>query len=123
MRKTILVVEDDLDLAELLRFSLRQAGFAVAAATDGSDALKKTRSLLPDLILLDLMLPQVDGFAVCEILRRDARTAKIPIIILTAMSSELARVAGMASGANDFVVKPFSSKKLVARIQSALKPA
>jgi DNA-binding response OmpR family regulator len=95
VRKTILVVEDDLDLVELLRFNLDQAGFAVDAATDGSDALKKTRSLLPDLILLDLMLPEIDGFAVCEILRRDARTAKIPIIILTAMSSELARVAGM----------------------------
>jgi DNA-binding response OmpR family regulator len=69
------------------------------------------------------MLPELDGFAVCEILRRDKRTAKIPIIILTAMSGELARVAGMGSGANDFVTKPFSPKELLARIESALQPA
>ena len=123
MRKTILVVEDDLDLVELLRFNLDHAGFAVEAATDGSDGLKKSRALLPDLILLDLMLPELDGFAVCEILRRDARTSKIPIIILTAMSGELARVAGMGSGANDFISKPFSPKQLLARIESALHPA
>ena len=120
MRKTILVVEDDIDLAELLRFNLDHAGFAVEAATDGSDALKKSRSLLPDLILLDLMLPELDGFAVCEILRRDARTAKIPIIILTAMPGELARVAGIGSGADDYVTKPFSPKYLLTRIESAL---
>jgi DNA-binding response OmpR family regulator len=69
------------------------------------------------------MLPELDGFAVCEILRRDKRTAKIPIIILTAMSGELARVAGMGSGANDFVTKPFSPKQLLARIESALQPS
>jgi DNA-binding response OmpR family regulator len=69
------------------------------------------------------MLPELDGFAVCEILRRDRRTAKIPIIILTAMSGELARMAGMGSGANDFVTKPFSPKQLLARIESALQPS
>lgn len=123
MRKTILVVEDDLDLVELLRFNLDNAGFSVAAATDGAEALKKSKALLPDLILLDLMLPELDGFAVCEILRRDERTARIPIIILTAMSGELARVAGIGAGANDFITKPFSPKQLLSRIESALHPA
>jgi len=123
VRKTILVVEDDLDLVELLRFNLDNAGFSVAAATDGAEALKKSKALLPDLILLDLMLPELDGFAVCEILRRDERTARIPIIILTAMSGELARVAGIGAGANDFITKPFSPKQLLSRIESALHPA
>ena len=123
MRKTILVVEDDLDLVELLRFNLDNAGFSVVAATDGAEALKKSKALLPDLILLDLMLPELDGFAVCEILRRDERTARIPIIILTAMSGELARVAGIGAGANDFITKPFSPKQLLSRIETALHSA
>jgi DNA-binding response OmpR family regulator len=120
VRKRILVVEDDLDLVELLRFNLSNAGFSVAVATDGAEALKKTRSQHPDLVLLDLMLPELDGFAVCEILRRDATTAGIPIIILTAMSGQLARLAGMGAGANDFLTKPFSPKQLLSRIENQL---
>lgn len=120
MRKKILVVEDDADLVELLRFNLKKAGFAVGTAFDGIEALKKARSLLPDLILLDLMLPELDGFAVCEVLRRDPNTASVPVIILTAMSSQLARLTGLEVGANDFITKPFSSKDLLARIESAL---
>lgn len=117
MRKKVLVVEDDLDLVELLKFNLSNAGFSVVAATDGSQALKKARGLLPDIILLDLMLPELDGFAVCEILRRDPRTSGIPIIILTAMSSQLAKVAGLGAGAKDFICKPFSLRILLERIQ------
>jgi two-component system alkaline phosphatase synthesis response regulator PhoP len=120
VRKRILVVEDDLDLVELLKFNLSNAGFVVAVATDGAEALKKARSQHPDLVLLDLMLPELDGFAVCEILRRDATTTTIPIIILTAMSSQLARVAGMGAGANDYVTKPFSPKQLLGRIENQL---
>jgi two-component system phosphate regulon response regulator PhoB len=120
VRKKILVVEDDLDLVELLKFNLTNAGFSVSVAMDGSEALKKARSLLPDLILLDLMLPELDGFAVCEILRRETSTAGIPIIMLTALSSQFARLAGMAAGANDYVTKPFSPKHLLGRIGSAL---
>lgn len=120
MRKKILVVEDDADLVELLRFNLKKAGFAVGTAIDGIEALKKARSLLPDLILLDLMLPELDGFAVCEVLRRDPNTASVPVIILTAMSSQLARLTGLEVGANDYITKPFSSKDLLARIESAL---
>jgi DNA-binding response OmpR family regulator len=120
VRKKILVVEDDLDLVELLRFNLANAGFSVAVAVDGAEALKKARTILPDMILLDLMLPELDGFAVCEILRRDRATTSIPIIMLTAMSSQLARVAGIAAGANDYVTKPFSPKHLLVRIETLL---
>jgi DNA-binding response OmpR family regulator len=120
MRKKILVVEDDADLVELLCFNLKKAGFAIGTATDGVEALKKARSVVPDLILLDLMLPELDGFAVCEILRRDPATASIPVIMLTALSSELARFAGLESGANDYITKPFSVKNLLGRIQSTL---
>jgi DNA-binding response OmpR family regulator len=121
--KKVLVVEDDLELVELLKFNLSNAGFSVFAATDGSEALKKARGLVPDIILLDLMLPELDGFAVCEILRRDPQTSAIPIIILTAMSSQLARVAGLGAGATDYICKPFSLRILLERIQTALKLA
>jgi DNA-binding response OmpR family regulator len=117
VRKRILVVEDDLEQSELLCFNLKKAGFAIGTAVDGIQALKKARSLLPDLILLDLMLPEMDGFAVCEILRRDPATASVPIIMLTALSSELARINGLALGAADYITKPFNLKDLVKRIR------
>jgi len=120
MRKKILVVEDDLDLVELLSFNLRKAGFSVGTANDGIEALKKAHTLSPDLILLDLMLPGLDGFGVCEILRRDSATASVPIIILTAMSSQLARFSGLESGADDYITKPFSPKLLLERIEQRL---
>ena len=121
-RRKILVVDDDADLIELLSFNLKKAGFSIGTALDGVDALKKARSILPDLILLDLMLPGLDGFAVCETLRRDAATASIPIIMLTAFSSELGRLAGLDCGANDYVTKPFSPKMLVSRVQRLVCP-
>jgi DNA-binding response OmpR family regulator len=120
VRKKILVVEDDPDLVELLSFNLRGCGFAVSTAGDGLDALKKARAIIPDLILLDLMLPELDGFGVCEILRREPETAKIPIIMVTAMSSQFARMAGLEAGANDYITKPFSPKQLIARVQALL---
>ena len=120
MPKRILVVDDDADLVELLSFNLRKAGFAIGTATNGVDALKKARSLLPDLILLDLMLPELDGFAVCEILRRDTVTQSIPIIMLTALSTELGRLAGLSAGATEYIPKPFSPKILIARVQNIL---
>jgi len=99
------VVEDDPDLVELLSFNLRGCGFVVSSASDGLDALKKARSVIPDLILLDLMLPELDGFGVCEV---------------TAMSSQFARLAGLEAGANDYITKPFSPKQLIARVQALL---
>ena len=123
MRKKILVVDDDAELVELISFNLKQAGYAVDTASDGVDALKKARSLEPDLIVLDVMMPELDGFAVCEILRRDATTASIPIMMLTAISSELGRMAALGSGATDFVTKPFSPRLLVSQIEDLLKKA
>src|SRR6185312_4264564 len=123
MRKKILVVDDDADLVELIRFNLKQAGYSIGTASNGVDALKKARSLQPDLIVLDVMMPELDGFAVCEILRRDPATAAIPIMMLTALSSELGRMAGLGSGASDFVTKPFSPRLLVQRIQELLQKA
>src|ERR1700722_7548612 len=107
MRKKILVVDDDAELVELVSFNLEQAGYTIGTAANGVEAIKKARSLEPDLIVLDGMMPELDGFAVCEILRRDPATASIPIMMLTALSSELGRMAGLGSGANDFLSKPF----------------
>lgn len=123
MRKKVLVVDDDLELLDLLSFNLRQAGFWVGTASDGGQALKKVRSLYPDLMLLDVMLPELDGLALCEMLRRDPATAGIPIILLTALSGELARINGLGSGADDYVTKPFSVRDLVARVRARLQPA
>src|SRR5215475_7063421 len=120
MRKKILVVEDDSELVELLSYQLKTAGFAIGTAVDGIEALKKARTVTPDLILLDLMLPELDGFAVCEILRRDAATAGIPIVLLTALSGELGRLAGMDCGANAYLTKPFSPRVLIARVEEIL---
>ena len=114
------MVEDDLDLIELLGFNLKKAGFSVGTANDGIEALKKARTLAPDLILLDWMLPELDGLAVCEILRRDPVTASIPIIFLTAVSSQLARFSGLGAGANEYITKPFSPKNLLERIEMRL---
>lgn len=120
MRKKILVVDDDAEFVELLRFNLKEAGFSIGTASNGVEALKKARSIGPDLILLDLMMPELDGFAVCEILRRDKATATIPIVILTALSGELGRLAGMEAGATEYVAKPFSPKVLVSRLKHLL---
>ena len=114
------MIDDDAELVELLSFSLRRAGFGVAMAVDGIDGLQKARSLRPDLVLLDLMLPQVDGFAVCEILRRDPTTRSTPIIIVSAMSSQLSRLTGLECGANEYITKPFSLGSLVARIETVV---
>lgn len=123
MPKKILVADDDAELIELVSFNLKQAGYAFETAANGAEALKKARALNPDLIVLDVMMPELDGFAVCEILRRESATASTPIIMLTALSSELGRMAGLGSGANDFVTKPFSPRELLAHIEDLLNKA
>ena len=125
MPKKILVVDDDPDYRDLLCFNFEHAGFIVNTAVDGDDALIKVHLLVPDLILLDVMMPDVDGFTVCEILRRDPATANVPIIMLTALNSQLSRMRGMETGATDYFAKPFDIKKLIARIEDLLhlKPA
>jgi DNA-binding response OmpR family regulator len=121
MRKKILVVDDDADWVELIAFNLKKAGFSIGTATNGIDALKKAQSLVPDLILLDLKLPELDGFAVCETLRRNTATASIPIIMLTALSGEIARIAGFESGATEYLTKPSSVKHLVSHLEDLLR--
>ena len=121
MRKKILAVEDDADLLDLLRLSFKGAGFSVATAGNGIDALKKARSLEPDLILLDLVLPELDGFAVCETLRKSPATATVPIIVLTGLSSELARLAVLECGASDYVTKPVTPSELITKMRHWLR--
>jgi DNA-binding response OmpR family regulator len=116
----ILVVEDERPIAELVRYNLRREGFEVDVAYDGHEALERARTTLPDLVILDLMLPYVDGLEVCRNLR--AR-GPVPIIMLTAKDGEHDRVLGLESGAEDYVTKPFSPRELVARVRAILRRA
>src|SRR5580704_12220128 len=117
----VLVVDDEPDALELIKFNLKGAGYDVATAADGEEALKKARQLLPDLIVLDLMLPEVDGLEVCKILRRDPRVSSIPIIMLTAKAAEIDRVLGLELGADDYVTEPFSPRELMLRVKRLLR--
>jgi len=121
MNKKILVVDDEPDALELIEFNLKGAGFEVTTAMDGESALKKARALLPSLIVLDVMLPEIDGLEVCKTLRRDPATARIPIIMLTAKAAEIDRVLGLELGADDYVTKPFSPRELILRIKGLLR--
>lgn len=121
VKARILVVDDEPEAVELLEFNLAQAGFTVSSAQDGREALSKARAELPQLIILDLMLPEVDGLEVCKMLRRDDTTARIPIIMLTAKASEVDRVLGLELGADDYVTKPFSPRELVLRVKKILE--
>ena len=120
MKTKILVVDDEPDALEVLGFKLREAGYTPIFARDGTRALAIARTEHPDLIVLDLMLPEVDGLEVCKILRRDASTASIPVIMLTARAAEMDRVLGLELGADDYVTKPFSPRELVIRIRKQL---
>jgi two-component system phosphate regulon response regulator PhoB len=123
MRPKILVVDDEPDALEVLGFKLKEAGYAPLFAKDGARALASARDDRPALIVLDLMLPEVDGLEVCKILRRDPATAGIPIIMLTARAAEMDRVLGLELGADDYVTKPFSPRELVLRIKKLLARA
>lgn len=120
-KKNVLVVEDEEDLQELLRFNLSRDGFAVATAGSGEEAVKAVARKAPDLILLDLMLPGLDGLEVCRTLKKDAKTAGIPILMVTAKGEESDVVAGLELGAEDYITKPFSIKVLIARVRAALR--
>ena len=121
MKQKILAVDDEPDALDLIEFNLKAAGFDVSTAEDGKEALKKARQILPQLILLDLMLPQIDGLEICKALRRDPATVSIPIIMLTARAAEIDRVLGLELGADDYVTKPFSPRELVLRVKNLLK--
>ena len=121
MKPRILVVDDEPDAVEMIEFNLKSNGYDVVTAADGEEALTKARAVLPNLIILDLMLPEVDGMEVCKILRRDPRTSGIPIIMLTAKAAEIDRVLGLELGADDYVTKPFSLRELVLRVKRLLR--
>jgi len=117
----VLVVDDEPDIVELIRYHLEKAGYRCLAGADGAAALRLVRERQPDLLILDLMLPGLDGLEVCRQLRRDPGTARLPIIMLTARAEEVDRVVGLEVGADDYVVKPFSPRELVARVRALLR--
>ena len=121
MNARILVVEDEADLAELVSFNLEQAGFEVRTAGDGRTALSMIASDVPDLVVLDIMLPDLSGIEVCRRIRQQAATAKLPVVMLTARGEEVDRVIGFEVGADDYVVKPFSPRELVLRVSAILR--
>ena len=121
MKAKILIVDDEPDALELIEYNLRGAGFLVFTAANGTRAIELARRHLPDVILLDLMLPEVDGLEVCKILRRNPDTMDLPIIMLTAKAEEIDRVIGLEVGADDYVTKPFSPRELVLRIKNILR--
>ena len=117
----VLVVEDDRDIAELVERYLQKAGFSIELLSSGRDALKAIADRTPDLLILDLMLPHVDGLEICRAVRSEPRTAAIPIIMLTARADESERIVGLEIGADDYVAKPFSPNELVARVRALLR--
>jgi DNA-binding response OmpR family regulator len=119
----VLVVEDEPDIRHLIAHHLEREGFRCREVATGAEALHAVRTAIPDLLVLDLMLPDVDGLVVCRRLRADVGTAAIPIIMLTAKSDEIDRVVGLELGADDYVAKPFSPKELVARVRAVLRRA
>lgn len=120
-QEKILIVEDEEDVLELVRFNLEKSGYLVDTALTGREALDKARSNSPDLILLDLMLPEIDGLEVCKILKKDVKTETIPVIMLTAKGTEADIVTGLEMGADDYITKPFSPRILMARIKAVLR--
>ena len=117
----VLIVDDERDLVRLLEFNLQEAGFETAAAYAGEEALQKARQRIPDLIVLDLMLPDIPGNEVCRQLKASPRTRHVPVLMLTARTEEVDRVVGFEVGADDFVTKPFSVRELVLRVRAILR--
>jgi two-component system, OmpR family, alkaline phosphatase synthesis response regulator PhoP len=121
MKEKILIVEDEKDIVKMLNYNLKKEGFRTIEAYDGEDALGLALKERPDLILLDLMLPGIDGLEVCRQLKKEPKSAGIPIIMLTAKTQETDKVVGLELGADDYVSKPFSPKELIARIRAVLR--
>lgn len=121
MEKKILVVDDEANIRELVRFNLEKEGFTVIEAVDGVTAISTVRAEKPDLVVLDLMLPALDGLEVCRVLKKDVATSGIPVIMLTAKAEEIDKVLGLEMGADDYLTKPFSPRELLARIKAVLR--
>jgi DNA-binding response OmpR family regulator len=117
----ILIVEDDATLADTLEDNLKEEGYEVFSTRDGENALALIRSKLPDLIVLDIMLPTLDGLSVCRIIRKDPTTLHIPIIMLTARGTEVDKIVGLESGADDYIVKPFGLGEFLARVRAVMR--
>lgn len=121
MPSKVLIVEDDPDIVDILSYNLKQADLKVTSVPDGSSALAEVKRRLPDLILLDLMLPKVDGLEVCRLLKGEPETKNVPIIMITAKGEEVDRIVGLELGADDYIIKPFSPREVVLRVRSVLK--
>ena len=119
--RKILIIEDESDVADLLEMGLRKAGFKTTTSADGATGLQKARDSQPDFIVLDLMLPKMSGLEVCRILKSDAATSHIPILMLTAKAEEIDRIVGLEFGADDYVTKPFSPREVMLRIRAILR--
>ena len=119
--KKILVVEDEQDIVDLITYNLEREGFQIVSAMSGEEGLNKARNDRPDLVILDIMLPEMNGLDVCQALRSDAATRTIPIIMLTARNEEIDIVTGLEVGADDYITKPFSPRVLIARIRAVLR--
>ena len=119
----ILIVDDEADLVELVSYNLKKEGFIVDSAPDGETALKKVKKGRYDLLVLDLMLPGIQGMELCRILRKDPKTSGLPIIMLTAKGEEVDKILGLEMGADDYITKPFSPRELVARVKAVLRRA
>ncbi|MCW8129878.1 MAG: response regulator [Planctomycetota bacterium] len=120
-KENILVVEDEEDIQELVRYNLAKEGYPVNTVDSGEEGLKQARAKRPDLIILDLMLPGMDGLEVCKLLKNEPKTQHIPIVMLTAKGEESDVVSGLELGADDYITKPFSPKVLIARIRAVLR--
>ncbi|MFA5147416.1 MAG: response regulator [Candidatus Omnitrophota bacterium] len=121
MKETILIVEDEKDIVKMLDYNLKKEGFRTLSVRNGEDAVDSARGAPPDLIILDLMLPGMDGLEVCKKLKGDSKTASVPVIMLTAKSQESDKIVGLELGADDYVTKPFSPRELIARIKAVLR--
>lgn len=119
--KSILIIEDERDIVDLITYHLKQSGYSVLSALDGISGLKQAKKERPDLIILDLMLPEMDGKDVCRALKSDPMTQSIPLLMLTAKAEEMDRVIGFELGADDYVTKPFSPRELVLRVKAILR--
>ncbi len=121
MKEKILIVDDEKDIAKMLDYNLKKEGFRTITAYDGEDALDLANREHPDLVVLDLMLPGMDGLEVCKALKKEDKTSSIPIIILTAKTQEADKIVGLELGADDYVTKPFSPRELIARVKAVLR--
>ncbi|RJP27909.1 MAG: DNA-binding response regulator [Candidatus Omnitrophota bacterium] len=121
MKERVLIVDDEKDIVKMLEYNLKKEGYITYSAFDGEEALNQVAAKKPDIIILDLMLPKIDGLEVCKTIKKDDELAFIPVIMLTAKTQEADKVAGLEIGADDYITKPFSPRELIARVKAVLR--